>query len=476
MVCDRDKEDNVTEYIHFTEEQKEQARCTDLVALLKRSGEKLKRSGSEYQWKSNDEKVTVRGNLWFHQYEQEGGDAIDFVQRFYHMDFPQAVSFLLSEQGVVVTREKNARRERKPFELPKANQDMRRVYAYLLKGRFLDRDIVSYFVRQKQIYEDAEYHNVIFVGMDKEGIPRHAHKRGTYSESEFKGNVDGSLPEYSFHYIGTGNKLYVFEAPVDMLSYISMHKKNWQENSYVCLCSVAPQAVVHILKNNPQIDTIAVCLDHDKAGIEGDYRIAEAVQSVGNHYKLEPHLPPYKDWNEGLKAEHGIQPLPAVEHPGIQRMKVLCQELTEECMEDVCPKYPIEELQQQYQKIKQMISLKSSEVTKQSHEMSRVAFLFAKKQLAAMEKGYDTPQYAKAMLRLYPPHHDNCGYKSRVTEIGERLQELKKIFDKNEILSESQQMEVAKDILSLSVDCLRLSMYAENQQEGSEVPCPVLHP
>lgn len=108
--------------------------------------------------------------------------------------------------------------------------------------------------------------------------------------------------------------------------------------------------------------------------------------------------------------------------------------------------------------------------------MSRVAFLFAKKQLAAMEKGYDTPQYAKAMLRLYPPHHDNCGYKSRVTEIGERLQELKKIFDKNEILSESQQMEVAKDILSLSVDCLRLSMYAENQQEGSEVPCPVLHP
>ena len=70
-----------TEYIHFTAEQKETARQTDLVALLQSQGEHLKRSGKEYVWRDGSEKVTVRGNLWFHQYERIGGDAVDFVRR-----------------------------------------------------------------------------------------------------------------------------------------------------------------------------------------------------------------------------------------------------------------------------------------------------------------------------------------------------------------------------------------------------------
>ena len=88
-----------TEYIHFTTEQREAARQTDLVALLQSQGERLKRSGKEYVWRDGSEKVTVRGNLWFHQYERIGGDSVDFVRRFYNMDFPQAVNFLLGNNG-----------------------------------------------------------------------------------------------------------------------------------------------------------------------------------------------------------------------------------------------------------------------------------------------------------------------------------------------------------------------------------------
>ena len=72
-----------TKYVHFTDEQKEQARQTDLCELLRSQGETLKRSGTEYEWKDGSQKVTIRGNLWFHQYDQQGGDAIDFVRRFY---------------------------------------------------------------------------------------------------------------------------------------------------------------------------------------------------------------------------------------------------------------------------------------------------------------------------------------------------------------------------------------------------------
>ena len=54
-------------YIPFTEEQKERARTTDLVSLLRSQGETLKRSGKEYEWRDGSEKVTVRGNLWYHR-------------------------------------------------------------------------------------------------------------------------------------------------------------------------------------------------------------------------------------------------------------------------------------------------------------------------------------------------------------------------------------------------------------------------
>ena len=83
-------------YIPFTEQQREQARRTDLAAFLRQCGEEVKRSGSENMWLDHGQKVTIRGNLWFHQYEQVGGDAIDFACRFYNMEYPEAVQLMLA--------------------------------------------------------------------------------------------------------------------------------------------------------------------------------------------------------------------------------------------------------------------------------------------------------------------------------------------------------------------------------------------
>lgn len=50
-----------TKYVHFTEDQKERARLTDLADLLCRQGHTLKRSGSEYEWKNGGAKITIGG-------------------------------------------------------------------------------------------------------------------------------------------------------------------------------------------------------------------------------------------------------------------------------------------------------------------------------------------------------------------------------------------------------------------------------
>ena len=288
-------------YIHFTEEQKTQARQTDLVDLLQRQGEKLKRSGSEYEWRDGSQKVTIRGNLWFHQYERVGGDAVDFVRRFYNKSYPEAVEYLLGGSLGTLSQSPPVVKQTKPFELPKRNDNMRRVYAYLLGKRGIDRDVLSAFIHRQMIYESAPYHNAVFVGFDQSGKPVHAHKRGTGSESTFKGNEDSSDPKYSFHWLGRSNKVYLFEAPIDMLSFISMHKEGWRDHSYAAACGVSDQVLWQILANQPQIDTVFLCHDSDRDGQAAASRIAERLLAKGIHTEIL--VPIHKDWNEDLLSQ-----------------------------------------------------------------------------------------------------------------------------------------------------------------------------
>ncbi len=285
-------------YIHYTDEQKDRARTTDLVSLLERQGEQLKKSGREYLWGDGSNKVTIRGNLWFHQYERVGGDAIDFVRKFYNKDYPEAVEFLLGgEDGNLKTAEPVAR-EKKEFKLPQRNENLRRVYAYLLHHRGIGRDVLNAFVHKNMIYESFPYHNAVFIGYDRDGVPRHAHLRGSGSESSFKGNVEGSAPEYSFHWTGQDSKIFLFEAPIDMLSYITLNPYNWQENTYAASCSVSDRVLFQCLKDNPNIRDVYLCLDSDEAGQMAAKRIEDKLFTQG--YRSEILLPTHKDWNEDL--------------------------------------------------------------------------------------------------------------------------------------------------------------------------------
>ena len=265
----------MSNYIHYTEEQKEQARSTDIVSLLESQGEKLKRSGGEFQWREGSNKVTIRGNLWFHQYDQVGGDAISFVKRFYNKNYNEAMEFLLDGRVGELVSAPKVKKVPKEFVLPQRNDNMRRVFAYLLNQRGISRDIIYTFAHHKMIYESLPHHNAVFVGYDSDGVPRHAHKRGTGTESTFKGNADGCTPEFSFHWLGKSSKIFLFEAPIDMLSYISMNPYQWQNNSYAASCSVSDRVLFQCLKDNPNIREVYLCLDNDEAGQKATKRIAE---------------------------------------------------------------------------------------------------------------------------------------------------------------------------------------------------------
>lgn len=285
-------------YIHFTKEQREQARRTDLANFLISHGEKVRKSGSEYEWLDGSQKVTIRGHLWYHQYEQKGGDAVDFVRRFYNKDYAEAVKMLLNNCGSQIITSPPIEKEHKPFKLPPRNDRMSRVFSYLLLTREIDKDVLFEFVKNKMIYESAYYHNVVFVGYDLNGIPRHAHKRGIVTNNPYKGNVAGSQPEYSFHFNGTSEKLFLFEAPIDMLSYISMRKENWKSHSYAASCSVSDRVLFQCLKDNPNIKNVFLCFDNDEAGQTANKRIADKLNKL--NIQNEILIPTHKDWNEDI--------------------------------------------------------------------------------------------------------------------------------------------------------------------------------
>ena len=147
------------------------------------------------------------------------------------------------------------------------------------------------------IYESADYHNAVFVGFDRrENRPMST--SGAPIREQLQGKQDGSTPEYSVHWRGTDNQLYLFEAPIDMLSFISLHKEGWRQHSYAASCGVSDLVMRQMLKDNPQIDTVFLCRDNDERGQTANQRTAEALFEKGIQHKIL--IPIRKDWNEDL--------------------------------------------------------------------------------------------------------------------------------------------------------------------------------
>ena len=307
-------------YIPFTDEQKQLANSVDLAEYLRVRGEKLERAGIEHKLiycdsSGRHDSITLRGSTWFDHKNQVGGGAIKFMQEFYDMDFQTAVQELLGRTVTPLSHSPPkaiAKEEKKEFKLPEANANMHRVYAYLIKQRFIAPDIISYFAKQHTLYEDKEHHNAVFVGVDENGVPRQASKRSTSTfGNAFRITCEGSDTKYSFSHFGKSSRLYVFEAPIDMMSFLTLYPKEWQKHSYIAMNGVYENAVLTALKNHSNLSEVILCVDNDEGGIEAVDRLRDILNENG-YSNVKRLAPPYKDWNEVLKAKNGAPALPAV--------------------------------------------------------------------------------------------------------------------------------------------------------------------
>ena len=278
--------------MYYTQEQIDRANQADLVSFLQGQGEQLTRAGQEYRWKRHDS-LTIRGNKWYRHSQNKGGAPIDFVMEFFGKSFTEAVELLTGEKGAAQPPDRPSPASFSDFRLPPRSTDNRIARNYLTAARRIDEDVSGFFFSTGDIYEEAAHHNAVFVGRDEDGVPRYAHQRGT--AGNFRLDVKGSDKALNFCYRGEGERLFVFEAPIDLLSFLCLFKKDWQKQSYLALGGVGEKALMRFLSDRPNIKTVYLCLDSDQAGNDACSRLVELMPEGLTVHRL---IPLFKDWNE----------------------------------------------------------------------------------------------------------------------------------------------------------------------------------
>ena len=276
----------------YTQAQIDKANAVDLEKFLRAQGETLVRSGKEYRWKAHDS-LTVCGNKWFRHSQSKGGLPVDFVMEFYGKSFPEAVQMLTGELS-------EAQPEVDPapslaFRLPLRNVTNANILNYLTQERKLSPSLVNFFIAAGDIYEDSSHHNVVFVGRDADGHPRYASSRGI--QEKFRQDAAGAEKAFGFAHRGTDKQLLVFEAPIDLLSFIELFPKNWQQHNYLSLGGVSGKALRQFLSERPDVERVFLCLDADKAGEDACKRLAALLPDTVSVTRIQPCM---KDWNDVL--------------------------------------------------------------------------------------------------------------------------------------------------------------------------------
>lgn len=309
--------------MRFTAEELDIAKQADLCAVAERMGYTVKRIGHYHTLKEMDSIRIYERSHWCRfsrRYDkgENGGSQIDFLRVFAGMDVKEAVFWLLDFVGYRREKEPykgrySSRRDvlqnlapagkkeekKKPFVLPEFAGSNAYLYRYLEHERMIARPVIDFFVRKGILYEAKNYHNIVFVGTDRDGVPKFASMRGVFDRNGkgFKCDVAGNDKRYGFHlYYGKSRKVIVFEAAIDLMSYITMFPTD--RASMVALGMLADAPLETFLAEHPEMEEIWFCLDNDGPGRKAAASLQQKYAEKG--YRTDVFLPPepYKDFNQ----------------------------------------------------------------------------------------------------------------------------------------------------------------------------------
>ncbi len=278
-------------------------------------------NGSYYGLKEHSSvRIYPDTNTYFHPGDSNGDprrlNVINFAEWYYKIDNKEAIKLLAKELNGSPSYVKSKvqrdtpKIEKKPFALPQKNAGQyKHVYAYLLKTRCINRNVINDMIRRDFLYEDIRG-NATFVGFNNNNEACFCFQRGCSDKipdgqkRAFTRVVENSNFDFAWNVCNNSNKLFVTEAAIDSLSVMTMfelHNMNPNNYDYVATCGSSIRPMINYVKNHPDIKTIYLGYDNDFKGNQYRQRSIESLKEIGYKGKIIDKKPHTKDWNEDLK-------------------------------------------------------------------------------------------------------------------------------------------------------------------------------
>ncbi len=297
-----------------TKEQIAKAKEWDLLSYLQAyEPQELKRCGpNEYCTVTHDSLKISNGKWCWNSRGIGGRTALDYLIKVRGVSFVSAVETLcgFSAPPAPERRAPPPKEPSKPFVLPEKSWCAINMISYL-KNRGIYPEVISECIHQGIVYESKNHNNCVFVGRDPSGRERAASIRGI--GNNYKIEVAGSDKHFSFCLPASDancKSLVVAESPIDALSVASLVKRSgeeWRNCHYLSLGGTGPRAMMQFLHDHPDVTQVSLCLDNDKAGLDGIRRLEQAIRGdeklAGRIRLIYPNPPPKefgKDYNELL--------------------------------------------------------------------------------------------------------------------------------------------------------------------------------
>lgn len=151
------------------EEIKRAREITAIEYLKKYQPNRLKKSSARNEWELTDHdsfKINELTSQWHWKSRDIGGtSALNFLIHVDGCSFLEAVQMLKDEYPAYIPPPVETK-PKKPFVLPPASPDCRRVFRYL-KERGISSEVLQRCVHLGILYESLPYHNAVFVGRDE---------------------------------------------------------------------------------------------------------------------------------------------------------------------------------------------------------------------------------------------------------------------------------------------------------------------
>lgn len=303
----------------YSEEQIKEASNISIFDYIRSQGYDYKQIGNEVHIKGyGGLYVNVAKNSFYNHSECKGGrGCIAFVEYMEDKSFKQAMETLVGEGNIKFEKKEwKPEIKTKPTEFipPEKAATYKNLYAYLIKERMLDKDIINDFVKQGILYQTTSEHstddktykneNIVFLHKAEDGTVCGASEQGTKSDKRFKRNYEGTDKDFGFLYKKgyVPNKIvYLFEAPIDLMSFVQLHPEI--ENAhFVAMEGLKPSIAEHYINDNWLVYS---CVDNDSAGKAFNDKIlnkkmAEAFGGKCTSVAVSDREPPI----EYLEAEH----------------------------------------------------------------------------------------------------------------------------------------------------------------------------